>query len=141
MKNLLCVLAMVALAGCRIATEPDVDFEGAFLTAPVEVTLQHGETRAVEGTLLRVTFAAVLEGSRCPADVVCVWKGNGRVQVGIGAGTGPTFALQLNTSLEPRAVDWNEVLVTLLELTPAPVSDTPIEVADYAVRLRLEPVS
>jgi len=99
-----------------------------------------GEDRVIPGTVLRMTFASVVEDSRCPSDVVCVWEGNATVEVGIGTGTGPTFPLQLNTSLDPRSVEWNDVLVTLLALTPDPVSDSAITPADYAVTLRLEPM-
>ena len=139
-RKMICVAALAALAGCGSTTGPDVDFEGSFVTTPLEFTLQFGEDRIIEGTVLRMSFAAVLEDSRCPSDVVCVWEGNAKVEIGIGAGTGPTSALQLNTSVEPRTVEWNDVLVTLLEVTPPPVSDVPIADADYTVRLRLEPI-
>lgn len=141
MKKTICMVAMVALSGCGSTTGPEVDLEGAFVTTPIEVTLQYGEDRVVAGTVLRMSFAAVLGDSRCPSDVVCVWEGNAEVEIGIGAGMGPTSALQLNTALAPRSVEWNEVLVTLLEVTPYPVSDVPIADAAYSVKLRLEPVS
>jgi len=137
---MICVAALAALAGCGSSTGPDVDLEGALVTVPVEVTLRFGDDLVVDGTVLRMSFAAVLEDSRCPSDVTCVWEGNAKVEIGIGAGTGPTHALQLNTSLDPRAVEWNDVLVTLLEVTPHPVSDVPITDADYVVKLRLEPM-
>ncbi len=137
---MLCMAVVAVLSGCGSTTGPDVDLEGAFLTTPIDVTLGFGEDRVIEGTVLRMTFAAVLEDSRCPTDVVCFWAGNATVEVGIGAGMGPTFPLQLNTSLEPRSVEWNDVLVTLLALTPDPVSDSPIPAADYSVKLRLEPM-
>jgi hypothetical protein len=102
------------------------------------VTLQFGDDRVVEGTTLRMTFASVLEDSRCPSDVVCVWEGNAKVEVGIGVGMGPTHALQLNTTVDPRSVEWNGILVTLLEVSPYPASTEPIPATEYAVRLRLE---
>ncbi len=90
--------------------------------------------------MIRLGFGEVLEDSRCPVDVTCVWEGNGKVVIGIAAGMGPTHALILNTSLDPRAVVWNGIRVTLLELTPAPHAGTDIPPEDYAVRLRLEPI-
>lgn len=139
-KKMLCMAAVAVLSGCGSTTGPDVGLEGSLLTTPIDVTLGFGEDRVIEGTVLRMTFAAVLEDSRCPTDVACVWEGNATVEVGIGAGMGPTFPLQLNTSLEPRSVEWNELLVTLLELSPSPVSDSAIPTADYSVKLRLEPM-
>ncbi len=138
-RKMLCVAAVAALSGCGSNTGPEVNLERALVNGPIEVTLQHGEDRFVAGTLIRISFEAVLEDSRCATDVVCVWEGNASVQVGIGAGTGPTHALQLNTSLEPQSGEWNGVVVTLLEVTPSPTSDSTIPAGDYAVTLRLEP--
>ena len=140
-KKMIYVAALAVLSGCGSTSSPDVDFEGTLLTTPIELTLQFGEDRVVEGTALRMTFAAAIGDSRCPSDVVCVWEGNGEVEIGISVGMGPTHALRLNTTVEPRSVEWNDVLVTLLELMPDPLSDEPIADADYSVKLRLDPMS
>ena len=94
----------------------------------------------LEGSVIRLNFGRVLEDSRCPIDVTCVWAGNAKVEIGIGAGMGPTHPLLLNTDNGPRAVTWSGIRVTLLELTPSPHSENPIRLEDYSVKLRLEPV-
>jgi len=132
------VVAGLLLIGCGSSTGPDVDLSTAFVNGPVEMTLRQGDDVVVPGTVLRMSLAAVVEDSRCPSDVVCVWEGNAKVDVGIGAGTGPTFALLLNTALEPQTVEWNGVLVTLLDVSPYPVSTETIRAGDYSVKVRLE---
>lgn len=135
-----CVVAMAALAACAGNGVESIDERSDSLAAlPTEVTLQYGQDRRVDG-MLRLSFSDVLEDSRCPVDVTCVWAGNAKVQVGIGLGTGPTHPLELNSTLEPRAVDWNAVRVTLLAVTPEPVSTESSPLEAYAVRLRLEAV-
>ena len=130
------VAALVAVVGCGSGTEPEVSLQGAFLDGPIEITLQHGEDGVVAGGI-RVSFTAVLEDSRCPATVVCIWEGNAKVEVGIGVGTGSMHTLRLNTSLEPNSAVWNDIRVTLLEVAPSPDPHS-IPADDYAVTLRLE---
>lgn len=105
-----------------------------------EISIRYGEEVAVSGSVLRVAFEQVLSDSRCPVDVECVWQGNAEVELGIRAGMGPTHPLRLNTALDPRFADWNDVRIRLLELKPAPRSDTRIQLEDYTVRLKLEPL-
>jgi hypothetical protein len=105
---------------------------------PAEVVLRYGEERRVDGTVLRVSFGSVLEDSRCPVDVTCVWAGNAKVEIGIAMGTGPTHPLQLNSTVEPRSAVWNGVGVTLLEVKPEARSTRSIPTGEYLVRLRVE---
>ena len=102
------------------------------------ITLVVGESREIPGTGLTVEFLRVAEDSRCPIDVTCVWAGNALVQIGMAMGTGPTVPLELNTTLEPRAVDWNGVRVTLRGVMPEPRSTERIPPESYEVRLQLE---
>lgn len=103
---------------------------------PREVVLPLGQEVIVEGTVLRLAFTRLVEDSRCPANVVCVWAGNAAVEVGIAVGTGPAQPLVLNTGVEPRSVEQNGVRVTLLEVTPYPGTGADDE--PPAVRLRVE---
>ena len=139
MRSRLCLLVAVALIGCGPEGEGNLGPDASYLTSITVVTLQYGQDLLVADSVLRLSFAAVLEDSRCPTDVVCVWEGNAGVELGISAGTGPTFPLRLNTSQEPGSAVWNGVLVTLLEVTPAPTSESTIPTEAYSVTLRLEP--
>ncbi|MFH1764671.1 MAG: hypothetical protein ABIF09_10810 [Gemmatimonadota bacterium] len=53
--------------------------------------IPHAEDIRLEGSVLRFSFGEVLEDSRCPVDVTCVWAGNAKVVIGIAAGMGPSF--------------------------------------------------
>lgn len=139
MRGLVWMAMGIALLGCDGNTGPVIDepFEG-IITAPQELTLAYGEEKSVGGSVLAVSFARVVEDSRCPVDVVCVWAGNALVELGIRVGMGPTFPLQLNTTLEPRSTDWNGIQVTLIELLPQPREGDPPRPESYTVRIRLE---
>ncbi len=140
-KRIAAAATVVVLAACGRTAAPHVDLEGAFVPGLVEVTLPYGEQIQIAGTVLDLILTDVPEDSRCPTNVACVWAGNAVVEVGIRAGMGPTFLLRLNTTLEPRSAEWNDIRVTLLDLTPLPMSGATIIPADYSVRIRLEPVS
>jgi hypothetical protein len=135
------IFVAVGAIGCGNPTVPDGAPESSLLPASREIVLQYGEDIRIEGTVLRLGFAEVLADSRCPVDVTCVWEGNGKVVIGIAAGMGPTHALILNTSMDPRSAVWGGIRITLLELTPSPHTGTNIPPEDYAVRLWLEPLA
>jgi hypothetical protein len=141
MRVLKLVVMFAATAGCadNILQTTDGPSESHAMTK-TEIVLEYGEEKVLDGTALRVNFGDVLEDSRCPKDVTCVWAGNAKVLVGIAAGSGPTHALELNTTLEPHARDRLGVRVTLLSVTPEPLSGQSVPVDAYSVRLRIEPI-
>ena len=53
---------------------------------------------------------------------------------------GPSHALLLNTTSDPRSVIWSGIRVTLVELTPPPYEEEPTMPEEYAVRLYLDPL-
>ncbi len=135
----------LATTACNDSTGPELSAavssnpDTPLVTAPLKITLRHGQDGMVGGTVLRVSFLRVVEDSRCPIDAICFWMGDGVAEVGIAAGAGPTFPLQLHTSMEPYSAEWNDVRLTLLELSPAPRASEPTRSADYVVTLLIEP--
>ena len=140
MKTMMMGVLLLSIVACGSPAEPDLAPDPTVVPATTDMTLKAGEELAVAGSLVKITFARVLEDSRCPVDVVCVWEGNAVVELGIRVGMGPTFPLQLNSSLQPQAANWNQVRLTLLELQPAPRAEVPIQPEDYSVKIRVESV-
>ena len=139
MKQHAKVVALASLvAACGLSTGPGAPGDDD----PQEVELAYGEEIQIPGTVLRVAFLGVAEDSRCPVDVTCVWEGDAAVEIGLTAGSGPTHLHVLHTAgvLEPKAVDFNGVRVTLVSIEPAPREGESIPEEDYVVTLRLEPV-
>lgn len=138
MKKTMMGALLLSLLACGSPSEPDLAPDPTVVPATTDMTLRAGEELAVGGSVVKIVFARVLEDSRCPVDVVCVWEGNAVVELGIRMGMGPTFPLQLNSSLEPQAAEWSGVRVTLLEVQPAPRAAVPIRPEDYSVKIRVE---
>lgn len=125
-------------AACSESTGPEGDPSAAVIPTPQDLTLRIGDEAPVGNSVIRISFGRVVEDSRCPMDVVCVWEGNAVAELGIRAGMGPTFPLQLSTTLEPRSTEWHGVKVTLLELLPYPKASAPTAPGAYTARVRVE---
>jgi len=137
--------AAVLTAGCaEDGADPMAPVLGAsLLSGPVGVTLPAGGAALLAEGALRLTFRRVVEDSRCPVEVTCVWEGNAVVEVAVSLGSAPAMPLQLNTTLEPRSRIHEGLRVSLLELRPEPRSQgSSVEGPEpaYEVDLRLERV-
>ena len=108
-----CVLALLALASCE--TMPNRTYANG-PTAPL------GETANLDG--LTVRPLEVIEDSRCPALVRCVWAGRVRLRADV-SGTG-TRELTLG---EPAAVSGGTL--TLVDVRPGKRAPEPIPSRDY----------
>jgi hypothetical protein len=93
-----------------------------------------GETAYIADTRLSVRVIEVPEDSRCPRDAVCVWAGNARVSLALRDGS-RTDDVDLNSTVEPRAVTLWGYTVQLVDVKPVPVAGQPIPAREYVIRL------
>ena len=123
-------LAACASGGVESPTAPAVN---------EEFTLQPGQTAAVAGTALRVTFDAVRDDSRCPTDVTCIWEGDATVVLRVKVDSDEAVReLHTNEGGErSRKVPAGGFVIALERLDPAPRSTQPIEPSAYRVTLRV----
>lgn len=92
-------------------------------------TLKLGETQTVNG--LSVKAWAVLEDSRCPTDVQCVWAGMVRIALhvsGTGAAAGQSASVELEPGQSKSALGKQ---VALDAVTPHPISTKKIQDDEY----------
>ncbi len=124
---------LVVLAACGI-TPPEPNPE--IRSLPATVTLKPGDHRTIGGVAVR--FSEVKGDSRCPIDVTCVWQGNAELLfvVGPAAGDGPAQLVPLNTGVEPRSGGALGLRLTLVNVSPDPVSTTPTK--GYRAEIRIE---
>jgi hypothetical protein len=102
------------------------------------VTLRAGESRRVGGTPITVAFEALVEDSRCPRGVNCVWEGDAAVRVRIEGGQAArqTPTLHVNPRFTSEAAH-DGYLVTLTDVAPYPESDRQTAPGDYRITLRV----
>lgn len=95
-----------------------------------EFALRLGEQISLIGTDLTLVFQDVTEDSRCPDGAVCVWAGNGRIQLGVNQSI-----VKLNTTLEPRQFIFGIYAIRLTSLSPYPMIDRRTRKEDYVAAL------
>jgi hypothetical protein len=93
-----------------------------------------GETAYIADTRLSIRVNGVPEDSRCPRDAVCVWAGNARVSLTMRDGSNAD-GVDLNSTLDPRAVSRWGYTVQLVEVQPLPTAGQPIPAQEYVIRL------
>jgi len=91
-----------------------------------------GETVSVGGP--RVTPVSLVEDSRCPQDVQCVWAGRVRISVRIETGAG-TISQDLDLGTPVQVADGK---LTLVEVYPDKRKDTPIYPEQYRFAFRFD---
>jgi hypothetical protein len=102
-----------------------------------EFTLSIGQTASIgDETGLQVTFEAVLEDSRCPSGVSCVWAGDAVVSIAAVDSTGRTTRLELHTNTSfDAAAPVDDLSVHLVGLAPTPSAQSQSEVDKYLASL------
>lgn len=103
-----------------------------------EFSLGIGQTANIEGEKLVIKFKAVVEDSRCPVNVVCVWAGNGKVEFEILDIDGQNKTVTLNTEEEPRVTILKVHTLKLISLNPPRIDGVSISPGDYSVTLLVE---
>jgi len=88
------------------------------------------QTLEFQGADLRVTFEELLEDSRCPEGVTCVWAGNGRVSIKLNE-----LQAELNTYLDPKSIDLSGYEIELFSLAPYPKINNEIEQEEYILEM------
>ncbi len=129
---------MLACANSKPPAEPNDDEpQPKVVPTDVEFTLRRGETASAGGGSLLVTFLAVGNDSRCPADVVCVWEGDAELYLRLATEKSEAAAMidTLHTTLQPRAVAYLGYTITVKGLQPYPYSSDQPGSRDYRVAL------
>ncbi len=119
-------MAFIAISGCDDSISADVNEE--FFIAP-------GQKAEIRESDLEITFNRVIEDSRCPKGVECVWAGNGKVEISIQFDGTEFRVYELNTSLEPDEIKAGNYRIRLLKLQPYPVKDEEILPEKYRILL------
>jgi hypothetical protein len=139
------LFAICILPACQTAT-PSTPGPAALNT---EITLSPGQSAAVTGTNLTITFQSVVSDERCPSEIECAASGPVTVSLLIQQGDGdPTdFTLQTFTDLNGRSpnvqfegvtnrTELGDYAIQIARVTPYPQNlNTKIEASEYRVAL------
>jgi len=102
-----------------------------------DFTLRMNQSANIQAAGLTVTFRSVLEDSRCPTDVVCIWQGNARVVLDIADEKGEISSIKLTRGAEPRIALAKRYKLRFVSLAPESYEGVSIPASDYTITLRL----
>ncbi len=134
MKRLVAVLLVLSfgfsvLAGCA-ETSSTYDLGQAF-------TLKPGQSAKIESEDLTLKFEKVLNDSRCPVGVTCIWEG--QIQCLLTVKT-PNKTEQITLTLSGSEDDASQLYGQYrieFNVTPYPVANETISANDYRLELRI----
>lgn len=106
-----------------------------------ELVLRIGQSESLDADGLTMQFDRVVEDSRCPMDVTCVWAGDAVVRLTIGRRASTvTVDLRLSERGERERVE-GAYRIRLERLLPERVSTRSIDAGDYRAHLSIARVS
>ena len=131
MRTLLTIFFAVLLFG-------NIDFVSAkphrFVKKQQEVEVQVSHEKTFSG--FKIKFVEMIDDSRCPRDVNCVWAGNARILVQVSK-KGKSKTFELNSLLAPQAVRFEGYEFKLTRLTPEPASNIRIRKDGYVATIKV----
>ncbi|MBI4470620.1 MAG: hypothetical protein HY650_14995 [Acidobacteria bacterium] len=133
-KTVLLVLLLTGMGGQNPPVPIEVSLGEKFI-------LKAGREAVVLGTQFRFKFNRVVQDSRCPEGVVCVWQGNGQVHIDWERSHGRLISVLLNTGIAPADAECGGYQVSLVALRPAAKPDVVIDPEEYEAVLMVKSVA
>lgn len=132
MKNITCliIVSLLILAGC---SDTSTNFNEVELNK--EFNLQLGDSAILANKGLVIKFKSVSEDSRCPIGLRCFWAGNATVVLELKNSGADMHTVELKTYLDPKYVEFSDLIIILNDLNPYPMQDEIINPPDYVAKL------
>jgi hypothetical protein len=136
MKRILVLLVIATIGlvvvGCASATGEVKASLGQ------EISLSIGQSVVIKGEDLIIKFEEVLEDSRCPRDVTCIWEGRVRclVELKIGGITEKVELIQPGLTDQPGQIQYGDYQFSF-SVEPYPEAGEEITPDEYRLRLNV----
>ena len=102
-----------------------------------QVSVQIHKVKSIPRAGIKIKFVELVEDSRCPAGVNCVWAGNAKVKIAMTRGR-RTQMFELNTNLQPTVVSFEGYDLKLTGLTPKPAVNVRIDPSKYVATFTVD---
>ena len=122
MKTLIFALVSMLILGGAV-------FAKASKTESVKIQINK-EKKLVQSKLT-IKFLELVEDSRCPTGVQCIWAGNGKIKVSVKRGTAAAKVFEMDTNGPNNTISHGGYKVTLKDLTPHPAENIRINRNGY----------
>jgi len=127
------IAASLGVAACSSTATPPDALSGEVVQAQLSqtFTLAPGQVARIGSGGPYLAFRRVSADSRCPMDVVCVWAGDGVVQIEAGLTQSNWTPGELHTDPQRPPVDVADYRVRLTDLQPYPRSSEQTQAGSY----------
>ncbi len=126
--KMLFVTLLFAVATIVMADSPEIE---------KELVLKIGTESVVPESDTSLRFVEVLEDSRCPEGVDCIWAGVARIKLEASGRDGRKHEIVLDTLDGTDTAVHAGLKIRLTRVDPYPKADTPIKPDAYVVTLAL----
>lgn len=103
--------------------------------------LKTGESVQIERGLGLITFIKIVEDSRCPTNVTCVWAGNVKTEFEILDRDRKKTRIYLNSAIKPNKILLKGYSLQITSIFPSKIKGSEISEKKYQVKLRVEPAT
>jgi hypothetical protein len=131
MKYFLLILTIITLLACK----DDSVFNAS---EPIKILNLNDTSEVCVGQLVGLSnneivfrFDSLIQDSRCPIGVVCVWQGNASIHI-----TFPLHVDTLDTYFKPM-ISYANYKIYLIDLLPCPNYQQPILKNNYIAKLKI----
>ena len=140
MKYALFLLTCFSLLGYIHLHEKHIPATETSITASLgqAFDIKVGQEVSISSHQLTLKFLSVSEDSRCPQGTICMWEGNGKVNIELTPTGQTSYVVELNTArpLESEAT-YLTYKISLLDLQPYPSAGSTIQQSEYIATVRV----
>ncbi len=92
---------------------------------PETISVKMGDQKVTTTGKITVKFIEILEDSRCPPNVTCIWAGNAKIKISLKKGRKASKTCELNSGLDPKTVVFEGYDITFVDLRLKPGQKLP----------------
>ena len=97
-----------------------------------------GQEASISSQQLTLKFLSVSEDSRCPQGTICMWEGNGKVNIELTSTGQTSYVVELNTAVSLKSeATYQDYKISLLDLQPYPSAGSTIQQSEYVATVRV----
>ena len=100
-----------------------------------EFEMKIDQEALLEGEGLTVRFDSVLEDSRCPEGVDCIWSGNAKIRLKPSKQKQTPATIELNTDAGAKSSSYLNYEISLVTLKPRPKAGAKLQPNEYKATL------
>jgi hypothetical protein len=101
--------------------------------------IKYGQELTVKGEDLKIKFDSLLDDSRCPTDVKCVWEGDAKILISVRRARAKESHLELHTNQNfTRAGKYQKYTIKLIALDPYPRTRFQGKQSEYVATLLIK---